>query len=358
VNVPNLLTLSRLLGIPVLVWLLVAGFPGHDQWAAVVFLVFSATDTLDGRIARRFGAVTELGKFLDPLADKLFVLSVLVTLVQESLLPAWVVVIIFGRELLITFLRSVSLGQGRVIAASWWGKTKTVTQVAAIAVVILARPYPWLEPYALFLVAVALVVTVYSGLDYLWNFRYVLALPPRRPAIQPLPQGGAAPGPAEETAELVHRLAASLGGSRRTVSAAESCTGGLLAAALTEQPGSSDHFLGGVVTYSAALKHSLLGVPEDLLEAKGPVSPEVAIAMAEGARDRLGSDFAVSVTGISGPDSDGSGKPVGLTFVGVAGPDLVLVKQFNFKGDREENRRLAVAAALKLLVDSLDEVKA
>jgi PncC family amidohydrolase len=298
------------------------------------------------------GSVTELGKFLDPLADKLFILAVLVTLVQEGMLPAWIVVVIFSRELLITLLRSVGLGQGRVIAASWWGKSKTVSQVAAVTLLILARPYGWLEPYAVFLVAVALVITVYSGLDYLWKFRYVLALPPRRPALRPLPMRGGAPS-GEGIDPLVRRLAARLDANKQTLATAESCTGGLLAAAITDLPGSSAFFSGGVVPYSNQMKHELLGVPEDLLEAKGAVSAEVAVAMAQGARERLGTDLAISITGIAGPATDGSEKPVGLTFIGLAGPDLLLVKQFNWKGDRWENRRLSVEAALNLLLESV-----
>jgi nicotinamide-nucleotide amidase len=337
----------------------VARFPGHDQWAAALFLAFSATDTVDGQIARRFGSVTELGKFLDPLADKLFILAVLVTLVQEGMLAAWVVVAIFSRELLITLLRSVSLGQGRVIAASWWGKSKTVSQVAAVTLVILARPYPWLGYPAFFLVGLALVVTVYSGLDYLWKFRYVLALPPRRPTIRPLPLRGGAPGAGEGSVDpLVRRLAVRLGETGQTLSTAESCTGGLLAAAITDLPGSSSFFAGGLIPYTNRMKYELLGVPEDLLKAKGAVSAEVAVAMAQGARERLGTDLALSVTGIAGPGADGTGKPVGLTFIGLAGPELVLVRQFNWKGDRWENRRLSVEAALNLVLESLVEVKA
>jgi nicotinamide-nucleotide amidase len=301
--------------------------------------------------------VTELGKFLDPLADKLFILAVLVTLVQEGMLAAWVVVAIFSRELLITLLRSVSLGQGRVIAASWWGKSKTVSQVAAVTVVILARPYPWLAYPAFFLVGLALVITVYSGLDYLWKFRYVLALPPRRPAIQPLPLRGGAPG-GEGIDPLVRRLAARLLTTGQTLATAESCTGGLLAAAITDLPGSSAFFTGGLIPYTNSMKHELLGVPKDLLAAKGAVSAEVAIALAQGARERIGTDLALSVTGIAGPAADGTDKPVGLTFIGLAGPDLVLVKQFNWKGDRWENRRLSVEAALKLILESLAEVEA
>src|SRR5215475_2942187 len=141
-NLPNALTASRLLAIPVLMVLLVVRFPYHDQVAAAVFLIASLTDTLDGNLARRRGQVTELGKFLDPLADKLFILSVLIVLVQEEELAAWIVVVIFGRELLITVLRSLSANHGRVIAATPFGKTKTVLQVAAVLLLILQRPYP------------------------------------------------------------------------------------------------------------------------------------------------------------------------------------------------------------------------
>ena len=357
-NLPNLLTLSRLLGIPVLVWLLVARFAGHDLWAAALFLVFSATDTVDGRIARRFGTVTELGKFLDPLSDKLFILAVLVTLVQESMLPAWVVVIIFSRELLITILRSVSLGQGRVIAASGLGKTKTVSQVAAILLVILARAYPGLEPYAIVLVALAVLVTLYSGGDYLWKFRHVLARPPRRPTIEPLPLTGGTPATQEAIGALGAELALALRASGRTISVAESCTGGLLAAAITEVAGSSAYFAGGIVSYSNGAKSGLLGVAEELLATKGAVSAEVAIAMAQGVRERLGTDLSVSVTGIAGPEADGTDKPVGLTFIALAGPELILVKQFNWDTDRAENRRLSVRAGLRMALDWLAEAKA
>ncbi len=173
-NLPNSLTVSRLLAIPVLMVLLTARFPYHDQLAAAVFVVASLTDTLDGNLARRRGQVSELGKFLDPLADKLFILSILIVLVQERELAAWVVMVIFGRELLITVLRSVSAAQGRVIAATPWGKTKTVLQVAAVLLLVLQRPYPVLEPVALGAVGVAVLFTVLSGLDYLWRFRNVI----------------------------------------------------------------------------------------------------------------------------------------------------------------------------------------
>lgn len=348
-NLPNALTIARLLGIPVLMVLLIARFPYHDQIAAAVFVAASLTDTLDGNLARRRGQVTELGKFLDPLADKLFILSVLIVLVQEGELAAWIVVVIFGRELLITVLRSVSATQGRVIAATPFGKTKTVLQVAAVLLLILQRPYPALSLPADVAVALAVVFTVASGLDYLWRFRAVFARVPL-----PLPTGGGAPGAESPVDPLVRRLHERLRGGRLTVAVAESCTGGMLAAAITDQPGSSAYFKGGVVAYSNDIKERLLGVPADLLERHGAVSAEVARAMAEGARRALAADLAVSVTGIAGPEADGTEKPVGLTHVWLAEAGGGDGRRFVFKGDRWANRRQAVGEALALLLSRVE----
>jgi nicotinamide-nucleotide amidase len=342
-NLPNALTISRLLSIPVLMVLLVVHFPYHDQIAAAVFVLASLTDTLDGNLARRRRQVTELGKFLDPLADKLFILSVLIVLVQEGELAAWIVVVIFGRELLITVLRSLSASQGRVIAATPFGKTKTVLQVAAVLLLILQRPYPILELPANVVVLLAVIFTVTSGLDYLWRFRAVFAR-------VPLPTGGGAPGAESPVDPLVRRLHERLRGSGLTLAVAESCTGGLLAAAITDQPGSSAYFKGGVVAYSAEIKERLLGVPPELLQRHGAVSAEVAEAMAEGARRALDADLAVSITGIAGPEADGTEKPVGLTHVWLAAAGGGDGRRFVFPGDRWANRRQAVSEALALLL--------
>jgi len=354
-NLPNALTVSRLVAIPVLLAVMLMPFPNHDLVAAAIFTIFSITDTVDGQIARRYGLVTDLGKFLDPLADKLFVLAVLVGLVQEGLIPAWVVLVIFGRELLITILRSVAVGQGRIISASSLGKAKTVTQVGAILLLILGRPYPALEPFAIGALAIALLVTVYSGLDYLWKFRHVLfGNAPRQVVV--LPVGGGGP----TASDVVHPLARELGerliGAGLTISLAESCTGGLLAKLITDLPGCSAYFVGGVVAYTNLVKAHQLGVPADVLAAHGAVSAEVALAMAEGARAALGSDLALSVTGISGPDADGTSKPVGLTYIGIAGPGLGRVIEQRWEGDRWDNRRSSAEAALQLAIDSIPQI--
>ncbi|MBO0706013.1 MAG: CDP-diacylglycerol--glycerol-3-phosphate 3-phosphatidyltransferase, partial [Candidatus Dormibacteraeota bacterium] len=193
-NLPNALTASRLVAIPVLLVLLAVPFPWHDQIAAAVFLAASATDTLDGNLARRRGQVTELGKFLDPLADKLFVLSVLIALVQEAVLPAWVVVVIFSRELLITVLRSLRADRG-VVAATPFGKTKTALQVLAVVLLILLQPYPVLQIPAALAVLAALVFTVASGIDYLWRFRRVWFGTDRATGTAASGPDGGEPGP-------------------------------------------------------------------------------------------------------------------------------------------------------------------
>jgi len=338
-NIPNALTLSRLAAIPLLMVLLLARFPGHDQIAAALFIVFSLTDTLDGQLARRRGKVSDLGKFLDPLADKLFVLSVLIVLVQEGLVAAWVVVVIFSRELLITLLRSIGATKGRVIAAAPLGKTKTVMQMSAVTLLILQRPYPILVPITALVVAVAVIFTIVSGIDYLVRFRYLLGF------------GDSSPG----SDSPLRRLGAELGDLLRkgglTVSVAESCTGGLLGSIFTDQPGSSAYFLGGVIAYSNEVKADQLGVSRELLSRHGAVSCEVASAMAEGIRLRLGSDIAASITCIAGPDANGTSKPIGLTYIGIAGPGGTRCYDYVLSGDRWSNRREAAARAIQLLFD-------
>jgi nicotinamide-nucleotide amidase len=372
-NIPNALTISRLVAIPPLMLLLVARFPGHDQLAAALFIVLSLTDILDGEIARRSGTVSDLGKFLDPLADKLFVLSVLIVLVQEGLVAAWVVVIIFSRELIITILRSVAATQGLVISAAPLGKTKTVMQMSAVTLLILQRPYAIVVPLADLAVGVAIIFTIWSGLDYLWRFRYLIG-----PVDTSRSRGRVGPSEGASAAdESGHAAARELGEllrrGRLSVAVAESCTGGMVGSLITDQPGSSAYFLGGVIAYSDTAKRDQLGVAPALLKRIGAVSGEVAEAMAEGARSRFGTDLAAGVTGIAGPEADGQGgapeagsartgalrgdvppesdKPVGLTYIAVASARGTESHEFRFNGDRWSNRRQAAVQALRLLAE-------
>jgi nicotinamide-nucleotide amidase len=134
-----------------------------------------------------------------------------------------------------------------------------------------------------------------------------------------------------------------------TLAVAESCTGGMLGARLTAVPGSSQYFAGGFITYSNQLKLDLLGVPAEILASFGAVSAETAEAMAAGARQRMGSTYAVSITGVAGPDGGTPEKPVGLVYLGIAGPEGNAVTQRRFIGDRERIRVFTTQAALDLL---------
>ena len=137
-----------------------------------------------------------------------------------------------------------------------------------------------------------------------------------------------------------------------TVALAESCTGGLVAATITDVAGSSGYFLGGVVSYSNDAKASLLDVPHATLDAHGAVSAQVAKAMAAGARARFGASLAASITGVAGPDGGSEEKPVGLTYVGLATPAGVDVRRFQFAGDRAGNREAAARVALEWLIEA------
>lgn len=157
-----------------------------------------------------------------------------------------------------------------------------------------------------------------------------------------------------ELSALAQRLQSLAIGRAVTVGTAESCTGGLVGHALTEVAGSSDYYVGGVVTYGNELKTRLLGVPEGTLAQHGAVSAQVAVAMAEGARERLGCDFTVSVTGVAGPGGGTAAKPVGLTYVAVAGPAGHEVRRHLWQGDRAANKEQSAAAALELLLAHIE----
>ena len=173
-NVPNALTVFRLALIPPILFSFDGRFPDHQLVAFALFVVASISDSLDGRIARRYARVTTVGKFLDPLADKILILAVLALLVQDALLPAWVVVVIVGRELLITGLRTIGAAQGLIIAATPFGKTKTISQMLAVGLLMLERPYPALTGITGVAVGLAVLFTVFSGLDYFWRYRRLL----------------------------------------------------------------------------------------------------------------------------------------------------------------------------------------
>jgi PncC family amidohydrolase len=154
----------------------------------------------------------------------------------------------------------------------------------------------------------------------------------------------------DELAALAERLQARCLAGRLTVATAESCTGGLVAHAITSLPGSSGYFRGAIVSYDDEAKRHLLAVPAEILASHGAVSAQTARAMATGARERFGSDLAVSVTGIAGPSGATPGKPVGLTYLAAASAGGVEVKRCSWTGDRASNVRSSARVALELLL--------
>lgn len=163
----------------------------------------------------------------------------------------------------------------------------------------------------------------------------------------------------EGSAELIHlvglarALRSRCVGRSLTVATAESCTGGLVGHLLTEVPGASDYYAGGVVAYSDAIKRRALDVPDEVLGRHGAVSAQVAVAMADAARRVHATDLAVAVTGIAGPAGGSAAKPVGLTYVAVADGQGHDVRRFLWTGDRTENKRESARAALELLLERL-----
>ena len=140
-----------------------------------------------------------------------------------------------------------------------------------------------------------------------------------------------------------------------TLVTAESCTGGGIGAVLTDVPGSSAVYKGGIISYTNDVKASQLGVAEDLLDKKGAVSYEVAQSMAFGARKRLSADYAVSVTGLAGPDGDEFGNPVGTVFIGFADNAKCVVNEYHFSGSRKEIRDQAIQAALDMVLKQIEK---
>jgi len=153
---------------------------------------------------------------------------------------------------------------------------------------------------------------------------------------------------------LAIRLLETLKMRGKTLATAESCTGGGIGHVLTSVSGSSAVYLGGVVSYTNGVKERLLGVPGQILDRCGAVSPETAKAMAEGVCSCIGADYGISVTGLAGPNSDGSGKPVGLVYVGASDGTNTTVKEHLFSGDREAVRNQAMEAALLLALSFVE----
>ena len=183
-NLPNKLTIFRMILIVPFVVILLGGEAGWfgqnllipDMIALAIFIVASLTDLIDGKIARKYNLVTNFGKFMDPLADKLLVCAALIALVEMGRIPAWVVIIIISREFIISGFRLIASDNNVVIAASYWGKFKTTFQMLMVIVIIfnINLQLGWLNILGTLLIYVALVLTVVSLIDYIAKNKDVL----------------------------------------------------------------------------------------------------------------------------------------------------------------------------------------
>lgn len=187
-NLPNKITLSRVILIPIFMIFMLAplpfgelilfkqSIPIHHFIGALIFIFASITDWVDGYLARKLNLVTNLGKFLDPLADKLLVTAALISLVQLDFAPAWIVIIILSREFAVTGIRLVAAAEGEVIAASNIAKWKTTFQIIAIAALLLYNiPFSLIAfPFDQVMLWIALILTILSGVDYFWKNKDIL----------------------------------------------------------------------------------------------------------------------------------------------------------------------------------------
>jgi len=186
-NLPNILTLGRIAAVPVVVLLMLDDSRSSGMWAAAVFGLAAITDGFDGWLARKWGIVTILGKFLDPLADKLIVMAALVMLIPLDRVPAWAVFTILAREMVVTGLRSIASSDGIVIAASDLGKYKTIFQMTAIPGLMLHYDFYWffglqwsifhvnMHNAGIFFFWISFILAIWSGADYLFKFFKVIA---------------------------------------------------------------------------------------------------------------------------------------------------------------------------------------
>lgn len=388
----NKVTLLRICLIPVFFIVIISPWPSWiPQWsdadtykpfiAAIVFAVLAFTDSLDGYLARSRNEVTTLGKFMDPLADKILVAAALLALIELGKLPSWVALIILAREFIVSGIRMVAASEGIVIAASWYGKAKTVFQIVAILLFIVKDSHMvsdlgsvfsdkfYLFSWAVMLIALAL--TIISMLDYFSKASELLGFTRKSGSRKSSKVAYTADGnhphaidskdaQSIEPGNMFAAAEALISSSQRkhvSLGTAESCTGGLIAGQLTAVPGSSEVVHGGIVSYVYDVKERQLGVKRELLEEHGAVNEQTACQMAQGARERLNVDVAVSATGIAGPGGAEPDKPVGTVWLGISDANITYARVHHYAGNRDEVRRQAVRDALAMLQNSVDSIE-
>lgn len=369
----NIVTLIRICLVPVFVTAFLTNWPTwlglefiSEQMkgliAAALFVLISCTDWIDGYLARSRNEVTDFGKFLDPLADKILVAAALIALVELQILPSWPVLIILAREFIVSGVRMIAAANGEVIAASWYGKFKTVFQIIAIVLFIVKYSVAYDSLAAaldspLFVLSwavmlIALGLTVFSMMDYLSKARHLIGFKRKGKIVLPPSVSELSLRMNTASRSVLKRLEE----SAETLAVAESLTGGMITASLTAVPGSSKSLKGGVVSYANEVKSASLGVDASVLATDGAVCEETALQMAQGARERLGATYGVATTGIAGPTGAEPGKPVGTVWIAFAGPDAACAREFHFEGDREQVRMQSALAALAFLEESIPTI--
>lgn len=363
INTPaNIVTICRICLIPLFVVALLSPWPSwfgleefvgnHEKAiiATVLFVIISATDFVDGYLARSRNEITTFGKFMDPIADKMLVIAALLALIELKILPSWPVIIIIAREFIVSGIRMLAAQKGVVIAASWWGKAKTTFQIIAIVLFLLKEGVSSLNSVTVFTdplyllawttMIIALVLTVVSMFDYINGFIKIVSLDEDVTSNN-------------ELQDKASMLIESLKSKKLKVITAESLTGGMISQTLTSIPGSSEVVLGGIASYAFELKRDALGVDFSYLLADGAVNSETASQMVIGALNLSDANVAVSVTGIAGPSGAEEGKPVGTVYFGVMTDKNKEVTTFrkNFKGSRDEIRKQTSLCAIEELIN-------
>lgn len=170
-NLPNKLTLFRIFLIPVFIIVMLLNIQNQYLIVCIIFIIASITDAMDGYIARKYNLVTDFGKFMDPLADKLLVISALICMIEKGLVLGWMVIIIVARELTVSILRAIAAADGKVIAASGGGKLKTISQMIAIPLLLLGAEFEniLLINIGTIAILIATLLTLYSGWEYLYK---------------------------------------------------------------------------------------------------------------------------------------------------------------------------------------------
>ena len=319
----------------------------------VIFLIASFTDFLDGYLARKNNQVTDLGKFLDPVADKLLINSMVIFLIAPGIFApyvkneqiafnGWCAILLIARDIVVDALRFIAARKNVVIAANIFGKMKTVLEMVAISFVLLnGFPFNYFDSsWGAFQVAhifvyLATLTSVISGAIYVIQNRHVFKEEKKSP-------------------DLLEEIKGLMIEKQKTLGSVESFTGGQFASKVTSISGASKFYKGTMVTYATELKALLLDIDNDIIKTHGVVSKEVSILMAESGRKKLDVDYCISFTGNAGPEAM-EGKPVGEVYISIASKEGTKTLSLNLTGNRENIQKEGVLKGLELLKEEISK---